>query len=91
MNSCRDLARTNRSMDASSVRQNVTICEIGPHGRGVHATTVINAPILTDARQLFSHEHVDDAAAAEDGLHDDAAGAVVGDFADDRGTAAQGM
>ena len=45
MNNCRDLARANRSTDASSVRQNVSICENGPHGRGVHATAIIDAPV----------------------------------------------
>ena len=34
-------------MDASSVRQNVAPLGIGPHGRGVPATAVIDAPILT--------------------------------------------
>ena len=53
MNNCRDFARSNRSMDASSVRRNVTICGIGPHGRSVHATTVIDAPIL---RRIQSDE-----------------------------------
>ena len=48
MNSCRDLARTNRSMDASSVRKIEAICEMGPHGRDVHARAVIDVPIQTD-------------------------------------------
>ena len=60
-------------------------------GLKIRPTSLGTRAALTDARQLFSHEHVHDAAAAEDGLHDDAAGAVVGDFADDRGPAAQGM
>ena len=60
-------------------------------GLKIRPTSLGTRAAPTDARQLFAHEHVDDAAAAEDGLPDDAAGAFVGDFADDRGTAAQGV
>ena len=49
INNCRDSVRTSRSMDASTVRQNVAPLGIGPHGRGVHATTVIDAPILSSS------------------------------------------
>ena len=46
---------------------------------------------LTDARQLFSHKHVDDAASPENGLHDDPTGPVVGYLADSRGSSPQWM
>ena len=59
MNNCRDFARSNRSMDASSVRRNVTICGIGPHGRSVHATTVIDAPILSEQLAYFMNRLVE--------------------------------
>ena len=55
MHNCRELAIANRSTDASSVRQNVTNCEnvticgMGPHGRGVHATAVIDGPAPSGA------------------------------------------
>src|SRR5438309_10151690 len=46
---------------------------------------------LTNPRQLFAYEHVDDAAPAENSLHHDTAGAVVGHVADPRGSFAKRM
>ncbi len=47
INDGRNLAKVSRSTDASSVRQNGSNIGKGPHGRGVRATTVIDAPILS--------------------------------------------
>src|SRR5215217_8945304 len=46
---------------------------------------------LTNSRQLFAYEHVDDTAPAEDGLHHDTSGAVVSHLADLRRSLAKGM
>ncbi len=47
INNCRDSVRNSRSTDASSVRPNPRHLAKGTHGRGVRATTVIDAPALS--------------------------------------------
>src|SRR5947208_16397431 len=47
--------------------------------------------LLTNPRQLFADEHVDDAAPAEDGLHYDTAGAVIGRLTNPRSSFAKRM
>src|SRR5438067_13913046 len=46
---------------------------------------------LTNPRQLFADEHVDDAASAENRLHYDTAGAVIGRLTNPRSSFAEGM
>src|SRR5437660_5567379 len=46
---------------------------------------------LTNPRQLFAHEHVDDAASAKDSLHYDTAGAVIGRLTNPRSSFAKRM
>ena len=58
INHCRDSARTRRSMDASSVRPNGANMGMEPHGRGVHATTVIDPPILSRSDSIGRPPHL---------------------------------
>src|SRR6266853_2610192 len=57
----------------------------------IRLTTALLSGALTNPRQLFAYKHVDDAAPAENGLHDDPTGAVVGHVADPRGSFAKRM
>src|SRR5215813_6521222 len=55
------------------------------HGRGRPCH------LLTNTRQLFAYEHVDDAASTENGLHHYTSGTVVSHFADPRRSFAKRM